>query len=167
MLFRQVAGLADRRLIGHRLETHIDADESTQCAVILKGLLSTGIGQVEPILQELDAQHALDVQRPAPSALRIGIERLDAGGQLLPVVDALHLVESLILAGHPAKLIEAFISQCFLGHVPGSPQPFPLFALSFIVQNIQTFLPVNAMPATTNAGYIACISESMLARTEI
>ena len=45
--------------VGHRLATQIDANESAQRRRVVQRLLARRIGQVEPVLQQVDAQHAL------------------------------------------------------------------------------------------------------------
>lgn len=77
MILHQVTELADRGFVGNGLLTQVNADEAAHGARIVEGFLGGGIGQVEPVLQEVNTQHSFDADRAPPSALRIGIERLD------------------------------------------------------------------------------------------
>src|SRR5262249_51909929 len=76
--FQQMAEAAHRRLVGHRLAAEIDADKTAHRQRIVERLLHRRVRQLEPLLQEVDAQHPLDTQpagapppawdRPARSA---------------------------------------------------------------------------------------------------
>jgi hypothetical protein len=37
---------------------HCDADEAAQAGTVVRRLLTSQIGQIQPVLQEVDAQHA-------------------------------------------------------------------------------------------------------------
>jgi len=93
--FQQVPKLQDRRLIGHRIVHQVDACKAPHRLRIDEHLLHGWIGQVEPLLQQVNAQHPLQRHRaPAQSSLRI--VRLDQGGPVRPRYYAVHLVEKLL-----------------------------------------------------------------------
>ena len=45
--------------VGYRLAAQIDAHETVQAGPVVQRLLAGQIGQVEPVLDEVNAQHAL------------------------------------------------------------------------------------------------------------
>ena len=55
----QFAKLQQRGGIGHALAAQVNAHKAAQTGTVMGGLLARQIGQVEPVLQEMDAQHAL------------------------------------------------------------------------------------------------------------
>lgn len=73
----EVAKLADRGFVRRRLPAQVDADERPQGARVVQGFLGRRVRQVEPVLQKIDAQHALNADGPATGAVGFGIERLD------------------------------------------------------------------------------------------
>ena len=75
MLFEQMPEPANRRFIGYRLAPQIDPDKAPHRLRIVERLFDPWIRQVEPLLQEVDAQHPFHPdRRPAIAGLRI--ERL-------------------------------------------------------------------------------------------
>ncbi len=92
MRLQQVAELAYRRLVRRWLTAQIDADKSPQRARIVERFLHRRVGQVEPLLQEVDPQHAFETdRRTTGAAARLRIHRLDQCAQLRPWDDLLHL----------------------------------------------------------------------------
>lgn len=63
MSLHPVAELAQRRFIGDRFAAQVDADEGAQRPGIIERFFGAGIGQVEPVLEEVDPQHPLDAHR--------------------------------------------------------------------------------------------------------
>jgi hypothetical protein len=61
--FEQMAELADRRLVRHALAIQVDADKPPHRPDVVQLLLDREIAQVEPVLQKVDALHALDADR--------------------------------------------------------------------------------------------------------
>jgi hypothetical protein len=53
-----------------------------------------GIGQIEPVLEEVHPPHSLSVDR-RPPVPGLGVDRFDARAQLTPRHDAIHLGEEL------------------------------------------------------------------------
>jgi len=59
VLLQQGAELQDRGGVGHRLAAQVDARKGAQRRRVVQRLLARRVGQVEPVLQQVDAQHAL------------------------------------------------------------------------------------------------------------
>ena len=59
----QVAEAAHRRLVRYRLAAEVDADETAHGQRIVERLFHCRVRQVEPLLQEIDAQHPLHANR--------------------------------------------------------------------------------------------------------
>ena len=89
MRFEQMPEAADRRLVRRRLAAKIDPGEITHRRRVIKRLLDAGIGEIEPLLQEIDPKHPLEaIGRSAVPGL--WIERFDQPAQLRPRDDLLH-----------------------------------------------------------------------------
>jgi hypothetical protein len=116
VLLHQMAEFADRRFIGHRFSTQIDSDELAQCAGVIQGLFDSGIGQVEPVLDEVDSQHALNPDGTASCSLRFWIKWLDGLSQFFPGNNGFHLLQELFLSGFLAVLLETGIRKGVLAH---------------------------------------------------
>lgn len=72
----QQAAKAQDRALGHRLVEQIQARKSAHARHIVKRVFGTRIGEIEPLLHEIDPQHHL--QRPGTAtAASLGIVRLD------------------------------------------------------------------------------------------
>jgi hypothetical protein len=90
VLLQQMPEAANRGLVRHRLAAQVDADEAAHRRRIIERFLDRRVGQVEPLLQEVDAQHPLDPdRRTAVAGLRI--KRLDLAAQRRPRHDLVHL----------------------------------------------------------------------------
>lgn len=96
MGFQAMAKLANRRLIGRRLTAQIDPDKRAHRARIVQRFLHRGIGQVEPVLQKVNAQHPLKSNRRAACAIPSRICRLDQRAELLPRHHGVHLRNKLL-----------------------------------------------------------------------
>ena len=116
VLLHQVAELADRGFVRHRLPTEVDADEVAQRTGVIESFLGGRIRQVEPVLDEVDPQHALNTDRAPAGALWLGIERLDSSGQFLPGNDGFHLFQELLLASLLPVFLESGIGKGVLAH---------------------------------------------------
>ena len=81
--FEQMAEATHRGLVRHPLAAEIDADKTAHRRRIIERLLYRRVRQIEPLLQEVDAQHPLDPNRRAAIA-RLGIDRLDQPAQRRP-----------------------------------------------------------------------------------
>src|SRR5207248_5848104 len=75
---------------GHRLAAQIDTDKAAHRRRIVERFLRRRVRQIEPLLQEIDAQHPLDPDR-RPAIARLRIEWLDHRTQRRPRHHPLHL----------------------------------------------------------------------------
>lgn len=116
VLLHQVTELADRGFVRHGLPAEVDTDKLSQRPGIVKGFLGSRIGQVEPMLDEVDAQHALDADWAPTGTLWLGIERLDDLSQFLPRNDGFHFLKELFLASFLPVLLESGIGKRILAH---------------------------------------------------
>src|SRR5215471_12161132 len=90
MRLEQMTEAAHRGLVRRRLATEIDPDKTPHRQRIVKRLLHRRVRQIEPLLQEIDAQHPLDPDRRAAIA-RLWIKWLDQHAQRRPRHNPLHL----------------------------------------------------------------------------
>lgn len=111
-----MAELANGGLIRHRLAAQIDADKPSHRARVVHRLFHRRIGEVEPVLQEMDLEHPLNANRRAPGAFALRIKWLDYPAQSRPWNDLVHLLEKLLPARRLAKLPESFVGQRALAH---------------------------------------------------
>jgi hypothetical protein len=98
MPFQQMAELQDRGLVGLRLTTKIDADELAHRQRFIQCFLGRRIRQVEPVLQEIQPQHAFQADRRTAVAV-LRVERLDLGAQTTPGHHPIHLSQERGTAG--------------------------------------------------------------------
>ena len=108
--------IANSGLIGCRLAPQINAEEAAHGPGVIQGFFHRRIGQVKPVLQKMNAQHALQPYRWAAYAFRLGIERLDQLAQVPPGNNLLHLGEKLVPARGLAKTFETFLCEGLLAH---------------------------------------------------
>jgi len=113
---QQVAELADGGLVRRRLPAQVDADEPAHRPGIVQRLFHRRVRKAEPVLQKMDAQHALNTHRRTASAIALWIKRLDHRRQLRPGYDPVHLLEKLFPAGRLAVLLETFFGKGMLAH---------------------------------------------------
>ena len=116
VLLHQVAELADRGLVRHGFSAEVNPDELAQRSGIVEGFLGSRIRQVEPVLNKMDAQHALDTDGTTPSPLWLRVERLDNFGQFLPGDDGVHLLQELLLASLLPVFLKSGIRKRILAH---------------------------------------------------
>jgi len=112
----QVTELADRGLVRHGLLAQINPNEYPHGPGIVQGFLGSGVGEIEPVLQKIDAEHALNPHRPTTGTLRVRIEGLDSFGELFPGNNGFHVLQKLLLAGLLTELFKA-IGQGLLLHI--------------------------------------------------
>jgi hypothetical protein len=113
MGFKKMPELADRSFIRYRFPAQVDPDKSPHRARVIQGLFHGRVGQVEPMLQEMNAQHPFQTDRPTPRAFRLRIEWLVNLAQVAPGDYLVHLAEKLFPTGRLAKFLEAFIGHVF------------------------------------------------------
>jgi Reverse transcriptase (RNA-dependent DNA polymerase) len=118
VLLEQVAELQDGGGVGHRLAAEVDADECTQCRRVVQGFFAGHVSQVEPVLQQVNAQHALQTDRRAAVA-GLGVVRLDQSDQIGPRHQGLHLGQEGIAPRWLPVLLEArgSIRRCSQTHL--------------------------------------------------
>ena len=97
MFFQEVTELADGRLVGRSIPHEIEAEEALEGASVIDLLLRLGIGQVEPLLEEVDFEHEEKITG-RPSDLVVVVVGADGGDHLLPWNDVIHLGEELLPA---------------------------------------------------------------------
>lgn len=116
MFLHQVTELADGGLVWHGLPVEINADEPPQRTGVVEGILGSRIRQVEPLLNEEDAQHALNAYWAPAGAPRFGVERFDDFRELLSGNNGFQLFEGLLLMVFLPVLFEFSIRERALAH---------------------------------------------------
>lgn len=81
---QNMAELADRSLVRHRLTAKVDSHKVAHGPRVVKRLLHRRIGEIEPVLEKMDAQHPLNPDRRTSRAFRFGVERFYNLGKLPP-----------------------------------------------------------------------------------
>ena len=103
VLLEQVSEAQDRRLVGHHIVPELDAGESSHRLAVVDRILRLRIGEIEPLLQEVDPQHLLEPQR-LPSLPGLRIVRPDQREQLRPGNHGVHLGKEALPPRHLALL---------------------------------------------------------------
>ena len=94
MLLQQVAKSQDSRLVRHQIHRQVNARKPAHRLAVVERIFHRRIGQVEPLLHEVDAQHPRHrVRRTTLHRLRV--VRLDDRQQPRPRHHRLHLGEEL------------------------------------------------------------------------
>src|SRR6516165_5573027 len=107
----------NRRLIRHRLAAEVDASKTPHRLRIIKRLFDRRVRQIEPVLQEIDAQHPLDPDWWAAIA-RLRIERFDQRAQRRPRHNPLHLGQKHCPPRRLGVALKPRHRQCQLLHSP-------------------------------------------------
>ena len=76
VVIKQTAKLQHRGGVGHRLSPQINPHEAAQAGAVVQRFFADQVGQVEPVLDEVNAQHALQTNGRAAIAC-LGVVRLD------------------------------------------------------------------------------------------
>ena len=97
MLFKQVAEVRDGSLVGRSGAAQIDSGKAAQYRRFIERILGSRVGQVEPVLQKVDAQHDAQAHWLPPLA-RLRIMRFDQGFQLGPGNHCIHGGKKLLPA---------------------------------------------------------------------
>jgi hypothetical protein len=106
VLIEQPAELEHRGGVWYRLAPEVDAHEAAQAGAVVQRFFAGLVGQVEPVLDEVDAQHALQPDgRAATHAFRI--VRRDHLAQRCPRHDGVHRCQELVAPRGPAISLEA------------------------------------------------------------
>lgn len=114
VLFHQMAKLTDRGFVGNRLLTEIDTDEDAHGAGIIQGFFGSGIGQVEPVLEEMNSQHALNTDGTATGSFGVWIVGGDGFAELFPGDNGFHVIEKALFPRLFAEFLEAICQRVLL-----------------------------------------------------
>jgi len=76
MLFEQAAEAKNRRFVGRGCAAKVNTGKAPQHGRFIERVLSTGIGEREPLLQKINSQHDGEANRLAAIAC-LGIVRLN------------------------------------------------------------------------------------------
>ena len=117
MGFKQVPEPKNGALVGQVVLASIQADELAKHGCVVQRFLHRRVREVEPLLQELDTQHGLDLERRTSTfGAGSGCTRCDQRHQLRPGHDQVHLVEELALARPLGLALESALTQAQLLH---------------------------------------------------
>ena len=115
VLLEQMTEPANGRLVRGGLLTQVETNEAAHRDRIIERILGGRIGQIESLLQEIDAKHHLQFARRAT----IASDRIDRRNQLAelgPGDDAIHVAQELGAFGRLRVLLEAFAQGQLLTH---------------------------------------------------
>jgi hypothetical protein len=124
VLLQQVPELTHCGLIGHRLASQVNTHEAAHRSRVVKRFFDRRIREVEPLLQEIDAQHPLQPDRRA-SVARLRIHRFDQRAQLAPWHHALHLGQKRCTTCRLRETFKSRRGQCHLLHGPSPCDAIP------------------------------------------
>lgn len=121
VLLQQMAELAHRGFVRGRLAPQVDAYEPAQRCRVVQRFFHRRVRQRIPLLQEVDAQHALEPHRRPTAAVgaRLRIERLDQRAKRGPRHDLVHLGQEDVPARRLAMLLEAAVGLRGQGQLLG------------------------------------------------
>jgi len=108
VLVEELAKLRDGRRVRNRLTSQIDTNEAAQTGAVIQGFLTRQVSQVEPVLDEVDTQHALQTDRRAAIA-GFGVMRLNDFTQRRPRHDGLHDRQELVSPRRLAIVLKGLI----------------------------------------------------------
>ncbi len=111
MLLDEVAKLTRGRLVGNSGFTQVDSRARAHRKHVVKRLFNSRIAEVEPVLEKIDTEHALQLDGPSPHAIALEIERLDDLPQALPGNNEIHLSKELLASRHLRMPLEAGCRQ--------------------------------------------------------
>jgi hypothetical protein len=106
VLLQQAPELQQRGAVGHPLTPQVNPHEAPQRHAVEQRFLASFVSQIEPVLHEVHAQHALQPNRRAAVA-GLGVLRLDHLAQLGPGHDLLHGGEELVAPRRAPVALEA------------------------------------------------------------
>ena len=101
VLLEQVAKVQNRRLVGNRVFGQFDAGKAPHRLNVVERILGLRIGEVEPLLHAVDAQHPFQRHRRA-TAPALRVVRLDQRRQPCPRHHHVHLGQETLAAGRSA-----------------------------------------------------------------
>ena len=125
--FEHVAKAQDGALVGKVVFPHIQSCELTKHRGVVQRFFHGGVGQVEPLLKEVNAQHGVHCKRRATAfGARLGGVRCNQRHQLGPRHHEVHLVEELALARPLGLALESALAQAHLFHGFNTALPVPV-----------------------------------------
>src|SRR6516162_3886696 len=156
-----MAEATHRGLVRHPLAAEIDADKTAHRRRIIERLLYRRVRQIEPLLQEVDAQHPLDPNRRAAIA-RLGIDRLDQPAQRQPRNHPLHLAQKRRPPRRLGVALKPHRRQSQLLHPPTFTRqstPLRIISCSLVQALLQSILSAER---TANSGVVSIIVAKMM-----
>jgi hypothetical protein len=125
--FEQVAKAQDGALVGQVVFSHIQLCKFTKQQCVVERLFHGRVRQVEPLLEEVNAQHGVHCKRRATS-LCTGLRgmRRNQRYQFGPRHHEVHLFEELALACALGLALESGLAQAHLFHGFHTARPVPL-----------------------------------------
>jgi len=116
MLLKKMAEVENRGLVGRGAAAQIDSGKAPQHGRFVERILGAGIGEVEPVLQKIDAQHDRQAYRLTAFA-RLRIVRPNQCLQFRPRNDGFHRVQELFTAALAGILLKTRLAgKCYLAH---------------------------------------------------
>ena len=100
MLLQKAPELQDRRFVRHRFVEQVQAGEAAHARHVVQGVFHTRVGQVEPLLHEVEAQHRFQRPRTPPLA-GLRVVRIDQLHQRRPGHHEFHFRQELLPPGLP------------------------------------------------------------------
>ena len=101
--------------VRHGFAPQVNADEGPHGSRFVERLFHCRVGQIEPLLQEVDAQQALQSYRWTTLA-RVRIHRLDQRAQFRPGHDPVHLAQKCRAARRLRVALKPSGAKCHLFH---------------------------------------------------
>jgi len=98
VLLEQVPEAQDRTLVGYPVLAEFNPDEAPHGLAVVDRVFGSGIREIEPMLEEVDAEHLLESQRWSTTAA-LRIPWLDERDQALPRDNGIHLGKEPLTAG--------------------------------------------------------------------
>ncbi len=89
MRLQQVAELEDRRFVGNAILPEVEPHKAPHGLAVVERFLRPWVAQIEPLLQEIDAQHLLQSEW-RPTLARLGIMRSDPIEEPVPRNHGIH-----------------------------------------------------------------------------
>lgn len=105
--FQQMPEPADRGFVGNGFHAQVDPDEGAHGQRVVQGLFDRGIGEVKPLLQEVDPKHPFDSHGTSAGRLRLRVHRLNHRAQRLPWHHPIHFGEKHLTACRLAEALKA------------------------------------------------------------
>ncbi|CAM2157632.1 hypothetical protein PT2222_420044 [Paraburkholderia tropica] len=95
VLLKQAPEFEQRCRIRYGFAAQINAHKATQAGAVIQSLFASEVGQIEPVLHEVNPQHALQTNRRATVAA-FRVIRFDYRTQFGPRNDGVHRVKKLV-----------------------------------------------------------------------